>query len=101
MINRAYKVFVRPEFEAWFSKRTAKEKEQIRGRISCIELEGHFGDYKSVSQDNTVWELRWKNGRRIYYAHLFEQNILLLLGGNKNGQVSNISEAKRIFKKIP
>jgi putative addiction module killer protein len=99
MIGRAYKVFISPEFEAWFSRCRTKEKEQIRSRISCIELEGHFGDYKSVSQDNTVWELRWKNGRRIYYTHLLEQNILLLLGGNKNGQVRNISEAKRIFKK--
>lgn len=101
MIGKTYRVFMRPEFEGWFSERTSKEREQIRGRISRIELDGHFGDHKSVSQDNTIWELRWRNGRRIYYAHLVEQNILLLLGGNKNGQVSNIGEARRIFKKVP
>lgn len=44
-------------------------------------------------------ELRWKNGRRVYYAEIPEKQIILLLGGNKNGQDKDIRRAKRIFNK--
>jgi putative addiction module killer protein len=44
-------------------------------------------------------ELRWKNGRRVYYAEIPERNILLLLGGNKNGQDKDIHQAKKLFDK--
>ncbi len=46
-----------------------------------------------------VWELKWKNGRRIYYAYLPESSIFILLGGVKNGQSKDITYAKRLFKK--
>ena len=46
-----------------------------------------------------ISELKWDNGRRIYYAHLVQQNILLLLGGNKNGQDKDIRKAQKIFTK--
>lgn len=74
---------------------TAKSQVQILGRISRIREEGYFGDYKKV--DDLVWELRWKCGRRIYYAHIPEKKILLLLGGNKNGQSKDIRQAKKIL----
>jgi len=44
-------------------------------------------------------ELKWKNGRRVYYADIPEKKILLLLGGNKNGQDKDIRQAKKIFNK--
>jgi len=40
--------------------------------------------------ENNVWALKWGNGRRIYYAYIPEKKILLLLGGNKNGQSNDI-----------
>jgi hypothetical protein len=43
--------------------------------------------------------LRWKEGRRIYYAYIPEKKILLLLGGNKNGQDKDVSKAKAIYLK--
>ncbi|NGX61581.1 MAG: hypothetical protein K940chlam9_01068 [Chlamydiae bacterium] len=46
-----------------------------------------------------VWELRWKNGRRIYFSFIPEKKILLLLGGNKNGQDKDIRKAKSLLKK--
>jgi putative addiction module killer protein len=78
---------------------------QIFKRLSHIEQYGHFGDHKSVSEYETgrlkdmVWELRWKDGRRVYYAYIPEKRILLLLGGNKNGQDKDITQAKNIFIK--
>jgi putative addiction module killer protein len=46
-----------------------------------------------------ILELKWKNGRRVYYATIPEKKILLLLGGNKNGQDKDIRQAKKIFDK--
>ena len=67
------------------------------GRLSHIQDEGYFGDHKDVRED--VWELRWKNGRRVYYAYIPEMKILLILGGNKNGQGKDIRKAKKILQK--
>ncbi|MFM8453818.1 MAG: type II toxin-antitoxin system RelE/ParE family toxin [Gammaproteobacteria bacterium] len=94
-----WKIYTAPEFDKWFSNQTEKEKQGIRGRISKIELQGHFGEHKTVSDNNIIWELKWKNGRRVYYAYLQDLEILLLLGGNKNGQTKDIREAKKIYKK--
>jgi putative addiction module killer protein len=66
-------------------------------RIAHIQDDGYFGDYKDVDDD--VWELKWKNGRRVYYACIPEKKILLLLGGNKNGQDKDIRQAKKILRK--
>lgn len=85
------------EFSEWLTKQREKSKLQIRKRISNIELYGHFGS-TNILEDG-VFELKWKNGRRVYYAYLKELNVLLLLGGNKNGQNDDITEAKKILER--
>lgn len=55
-------------------------------------FEGRFGDHKQVSDH--VWELRWENGRRIYCSLIPVSQVLLLLGGNKNGQTKDINQLK-------
>ena len=37
--------------------------------------------------------------RRIYYALVPEANVLILLGGNKNGQDKDIKKAKKLLHK--
>jgi putative addiction module killer protein len=85
------------EYQYWLDGESAKSHVQIEKRLSNIELDGHFGDHKYLK--NHIWELRWANGRRIYYAHIPEKKVLLLLGGNKNGQSQDIVQAKKIIKK--
>jgi len=92
-----YNIFKTKEYQKWFDDETEKSQFQILKRLSAIELDEHFGDHKSVGE--SIWELRWANGRRLYYAYLEELQILLLLGGNKNGQSKDIAQAKKIFKK--
>ena len=92
-----YKLFKAPEFEEWYDEQPLKSKLQIDTRFAHIVREGYFGDHKDLTGE--VWELKWKNGRRIYYAYLIEQNILLLLGGNKNAQSKDIAQAQKIFRK--
>ncbi len=88
-----------PEFRDWFNAQTEKAKVQIDDRLSKIQDEGHFGDFKCVCNDDNVWELKWKNGRRIYFTHIPEKKILVLLGGNKNGQEKDIHKAKTLSQK--
>jgi putative addiction module killer protein len=96
-MRKAYTIYNAPEYDEWLDEQPAKAQVQIRQRIAHIQDEGYFGDHKDV--DNDVWELRWKNGRRVYYAYIPEEKILLLLGGNKNGQDKDIRHAKKILHK--
>jgi len=105
MDGSAYQILKDPKFDEWLNNQPARSQMQIFKRLSKIEQCGHFGDHKSVSEyeagslKDTVWELRWKDGRRVYYAYIPEKRILLLLGGNKNGQDKDITQAKNIFIK--
>ncbi|MES2344457.1 MAG: type II toxin-antitoxin system RelE/ParE family toxin [Chlamydiota bacterium] len=92
-----YTIYNVPEYDEWLNEQPARSQVQIRERLSHIQDDGHFGDHKEV--DNDVWELKWKNGRRVYYAYIPEKKILLLLGGNKNGQDKDIRQAKKILRK--
>lgn len=86
------------DYENWFIKETIKSQYQIEKRLSKIKNDGHFGDFKYL--DGDLYELRWKNGRRIYFAFLSNPNILLLLGGLKNDQKKDISRSKKMLRKI-
>lgn len=94
---KEYTIYNTPEYDEWLEEQSAKCQVQIRVRVSHIQDDGYFGDHKDVN-DN-VWELKWKNGRRVYYAYIPEKKILLLLGGNKNGQDKDIRQAKKILSK--
>ena len=78
-------------------RRNKKSQVQIAKRLSTIEIDGYFGNHKDL--ESGIYELRWKNGRRVYYAYVPESRILLLLGGNKNGQDKDITQAKKILKR--
>lgn len=95
MQDKKYIIYNSEDYDEWLEAQPAKSQIQVRARISRIQEYGHFGDHKDV-EDN-VWELRWDNGRRVYYAHIPEKKILLLLGGNKNGQSKDIKKAKKIL----
>ncbi len=92
-----YAIFKTEEYDEWIEEKSDKEKLQIASRLDKIEKEGHFGDIRDLEDD--LWELKWRNGRRIYYAYIEEQNVLLLLGGNKNGQDKDITRARKILSK--
>lgn len=91
------------EFQEWMRQETPRSQYQIDGRLAKIRLDGYFGNHKSVSHEekgvlkDKIWELKFNDGRRIYYAYIPEKNILLLLGGNKNGQDKDIHKAKKLF----
>jgi putative addiction module killer protein len=91
-----YHLLKTPEYQEWFEEEPAKSKVQIAERLERIESDGHFGIHKEVGD---VSELKWGNGRRVYYVIIPPHNVILLLGGNKNGQDKDIKKAEKIFRK--
>jgi putative addiction module killer protein len=91
-----YKLLKTEEFEDWLDEQPSRSRIQIADRLDKIKDEGYFGDHKEV-RDN-IWELRWKNGRRIYYSLIPIEQVLLLIGGNKNGQTKAINQAEKIYE---
>lgn len=93
------------EYQLWFETQSLKTKSIIAKRIKNIRDDGYFGDHKNVSEDdkgitrNRVFELRWDDGKRVYYGKVSNIFLLLLYGGNKNGQNKDITEAKNLFVK--
>jgi putative addiction module killer protein len=94
------KVRKTPEFEEWFSELSSKEQAQVDARFYRISEFHHFGDFKLLEGlDIPLFELRWKNGWRIYFFRDGVTAILVLLGGMKNGQKKDIKKAENLFRR--
>lgn len=94
-----YTTFETDEYSEWLAKQTLKSRRQIQDRLLKIEYEGYFGTHKYLDSED-LWELKFNDGRRIYYIIIKETNVILLLGGNKNGQNKDIKKASNILRKI-
>ena len=89
------------EFSEWLDSLSLKEQLQVEGRLLRIQYENHYGVFKRI--DESISELKWGNGRRVYYSLSFNnmgEALLVLLGGNKNSQSDDIKAAKRILLKL-
>lgn len=94
-----YITYETEEYSDWLATQTLKSRRQIQDRISKIEEESYFGHIKYL-EDEDLWELKFNDGRRIYYVVVMETKVILLLGGNKNGQDKAIKKASNILRKI-
>ena len=72
----------------------------LKGRVVILRridriADGNLGDHKFCQQG--VWELRidFGPGYRVYYAQEGETAVILLCGGSKRSQLSDIKEAVR------
>jgi putative addiction module killer protein len=93
-INAAGK---RPFFE-WLVRRTdGGARGRISARIRRIEEFGHYGDCEPVGDG--VYELKFDAGPgyRVYFG-IDGDEIILLGGGDKSTQVSDIRKAKGCWK---
>jgi len=85
-------------FEDWLDDlKDAKAEAKIEARLARL-AGGNFGDCKPLRAG--VWELRidWGPGYRIYYAMTGRSIVLLLCGGDKRKQASDIERAVALLK---
>ena len=85
------------EFTEWLDSLGHKFRALVDARLDRIVQSNYFGDMKSLGDG--LFELRWKNGTRVYYSYLVNAEgrvALMLLGGGKNGQDRDIAKARKI-----
>ena len=81
-------------FDNWLTQLTdARAQAKVLTRINRL-ANGNFGDSKPLGQG--LYELRidWGPGYRVYLAPLTRQRVLLLCGGDKSKQRSDIVRAR-------
>ena len=89
------------EYADWYQVQPFKIQGLIHARLERIKEHGHFGDAKHIS--SRLSELRWKNGLRIYFSISIKENyksIVLLIGGTKSSQKSDIAKAKKLILQL-
>jgi len=88
------------EYAAWYDSQSAKVRAQIDGRLERIREFGHYGHVRKLS--SILFEIKFNNGNRIYCTEKIINGkvVILILGGNKNGQEKDIKKAQKIAEKI-
>jgi putative addiction module killer protein len=87
-------------FEKWFSKlRDINAKGRILSRLKRAEL-GNLGDFKTIGSGLFEMRIDCGPGYRIYFTRKGEVVILLLTGGGKSTQVSDILKAKELLSEL-
>ena len=72
-------------------------KARIISRIRSAEA-GNFGDCEPVGEGVSEMRVHYGPGYRVYYSRKGDVVYLLLCGGNKSTQKSDIKQAKALLK---
>jgi putative addiction module killer protein len=87
-------------YKKWFDGlRDSRAQKYIVSRIERLER-GLFGDMKSLGEGVSELRLHYGPGYRIYLTQRGEKWVLLLCGGDKNGQARDIKIAKKLAQEI-
>ena len=80
-------------FDDWLSQLAdARAQAKIASRINRLAA-GNFGDCRPLRQGVSELRIDWGPGYRVYYAMLGRVCVLLLCGGDKRTQSSDIARA--------
>lgn len=87
----------RDPYQSWLDRlKDLRARVAIQRRVDRIGA-GHFGDHKPCRDG--IWELRvdFGPGYRIYYARAGKAIVVLLCGGSKGSQASDIDTAVKYW----
>ncbi len=85
-------------FDDWLSQLAdARAQAKIASRINRLAAE-NFGDCRPLRQGVSELRIDWGPGYRVYYAMLGRVCVLLLCGGDKRKQASDIKRALDYLK---
>ncbi len=73
-------------------------KDRIRTAVDQME-DGNFGDHHDLPKTGGLWELRIHYGRgfRVYYGYHQGAIIVVVCGGEKDNQDSDIKKATKLW----
>ena len=85
-------------FSVWYKEQQSEIRQIVSARIRRVEM-GLLGDCKSIRGSNGIFELRINTGPglRIYFGMSANTIVVLLCGGDKNTQSSDIKFAKKYW----
>jgi putative addiction module killer protein len=87
-----------PQFAQWLRQlRDREARIRIASRIERL-AEGNPGDVRPVGEGISELRVNHGPGYRVYYAQRRNVTILLLLGGNKSTQATDIQKAKELAR---
>lgn len=87
------------DFDKWFRKlKDLRAKAKILIRLQKLEQDEHFGDCEPVGDGIQELKINYAKGYRIYFKEKEGKIIVLLIGGDKSSQKSDIEKAKEIWK---
>jgi putative addiction module killer protein len=88
----------RVPFSEWIVGLAGQEIEGIiYNRLDRIE-KGNFGNCHSVGGGVSELVIDYGPGYRLYFGRLGDDQVVLLIGGTKNGQDKDIAKAKELWR---
>lgn len=94
--GQALKVAATVEFHRWLSSlRDRRASAKINDRL-LRAADGNFGDVKSASGGISEMRIDYGPGYRVYFIRREQQLVILLCGGDKRTQTSDIARAKQL-----
>lgn len=86
-------------FTKWISSLDSTARQIIRARIKRVQLR-HLGDCKPIKGSGGVFELRIFSGPgyRVYFSFAGDKIVLLLCGGEKGSQDSDVEKATKYLR---
>ena len=87
-------------YDEWYeSLRDRMAKKRIHARVRRAEL-GNFGDCDAVGEGVSEMRIHYGPGYRVYFIQQGMEIVVLLAGGDKSSQPSDIALAKEIAREI-
>ena len=87
-------------YAKWFGKlRDGQARARIAIRIRRLSL-GNPGDVKAVGEGVSELRIDYGPGYRVYYVARGEEIVILLCGGDKSTQDSDIKAAKALAREL-
>lgn len=88
------------EYVKWIDRlKDVNARARVNVRIQRLQL-GNPGDVKSVGEGVSELRIDYGPGYRVYYTQRGQQLIILLAGGDKSTQQSDINQAISLAKKL-
>ena len=95
-----YSILTTPLFDDWFAGlKDRLVKQRIQARIDRVE-DGNLGDHKAIGDGVSEMRLSFGAGWRIYYTMRGLEIVVLLAGGDKSNQQSDIELAKALANQL-